>query len=150
MIESISTLSVQPSVLRFQSQSNSDSAPTPQAVSAPEFATSRIRVDNLQNIAILEVISEEGDVIRQYPSESQIKAFKRAESLIPASDNNAFAAAGNDVQQKGGSFASSAPSVDDGGAAPAPQARTYTAPQTYAPSGNAGGTVAQSTQSLIA
>lgn len=149
MIESISTLSVQSSVLRYQPQSNTDSAPTAQAVSAPEFATSRIRVDNLQNIAILEVISEEGDVIRQYPSESQIKAFKRAESLIPASDNTAPQITADKAKQANG-FAVSAP--DDGGAAPAPapQARTYAAPQTYAPSGNAGGTTGQSTQSLIA
>lgn len=149
MIESISTLSVQSSVLRYQPQSNTDSAPATQAVSAPEFATSRIRVDNLQNIAILEVISEDGDVIRQYPSESQIKAFKRAESLIPAFDNTAPQITADKAKQANG-FAVSAP--DDGGAAaaPAPQARTYAAPQTYAPSGNAGATTGQSTQSLIA
>lgn len=147
MIESISTLSVQSSVLRIQPQSNSDSAPTAQAVSAPEFATSRIRVDNLQNIAILEVISEEGDVIRQYPSESQIKAFKRAESLIPSSDNNPAAATADKAQRANG-FAVSAPAGDS--AAPAPKARSFSAPQTYAPSGNAGGTAPQSTQSLIA
>jgi hypothetical protein len=147
MIESISTLSVQSSVLRYQPQSNTDSAPTAQAVSAPEFAMSRIRVDNLQNIAILEVISEEGDVIRQYPSESQIKAFKRAERLIPASDNSAPQITADNAKQANG-FAVSA--RDDGGAAAAPQARTYAAPQTYAPSGNAGGTTGQSTQSLIA
>ena len=149
MIESISTLSVQSSVLRYQPQSNTDSAPTPQAISAPEFATSRIRVDNLQNIAILEVISEEGDVIRQYPSESQIKAFKRAESLIPASDNTAPETAADTARRANG-FAPSAPS--EGQAAPAPEARSFTAPQTYAPSGNAGGGTSspQSTQSLIA
>ncbi|MDI1229328.1 MAG: hypothetical protein PSY14_16740 [bacterium] len=147
MIESISTLSVQSSVLRYQPQSNTDSAPATQAVSAPEFATSRIRVDNLQNIAILEVISEEGDVIRQYPSESQIKAFKRAESLIPSSDNNAPSAPADKAQRANG-FSVAAP--DDSGAAPAPQARSFAAPQTYAPSGNAGGTAPQSTQSLIA
>lgn len=147
MIESISTLSVQSSVLRFQPQSTTDSAPTAQAVSAPEFATSRIRVDNLQNIAILEVISEEGDVIRQYPSESQIKAFKRAESLISVSDNTAPEITADTAKQANG-FAVSAP--DDGGAPAAPAPRTYTAPQTYAPSGNAGGTTGQSTQSLIA
>ena len=148
MIESISTLSVQSSVLRYQPQSNTDSAPAPQAISAPEFATSRIRVDNLQNIAILEVISEEGDVIRQYPSESQIKAFKRAESLIPASDNTAPETIADTAKRANG-FAVSASS--EGQAAPAPETRSFTAPQTYAPSGNAsGGTSPQSTQSLIA
>lgn len=147
MIESISTLSVQSSVLRYQPQSNTDSAQITPAVSAPELGTSRIRVDNLQNIAILEVISEEGDVIRQYPSESQIKAFKRAESLIPASDNTAPQITADKAKQANG-FAVSAP--DEGGTAPAPQARSFAAPQTYAPSGNAGGTTPQPTQSLIA
>ncbi|MBL8713764.1 MAG: hypothetical protein JNM12_12760 [Alphaproteobacteria bacterium] len=147
MIESISTLSVQSSVLRYQPQSNTDSAQITPAVSAPELGTSRIRVDNLQNIAILEVISEEGDVIRQYPSESQIKAFKRAESLIPASDNTAPQITADKAKQANG-FAVSAP--DEGGTAPAPQARSFAAPQTYAPSGNAGGTTSQPTQSLIA
>lgn len=147
MIESISTLSVQSSVLRYQPQSNTDSAQITPAVSAPELGTSRIRVDNLQNIAILEVISEEGDVIRQYPSESQIKAFKRAESLIPASDNTAPQITADKAKQANG-FAVSAP--DEGGTAPAPQARSFAAPQTYAPSGNAGGTAPQPTQSLIA
>ena len=150
MIESISTLSVQSSVLRYQPQSNTDSAPTPQAISAPEFATSRIRVDNLQNIAILEVISEEGDVIRQYPSESQIKAFKRAESLIPASDNTAPETTADTAKRANG-FSVSSPDETGAAPAPAPQARSFTAPQTYAPSGNAGGgTSPQSTQSLIA
>lgn len=147
MIESISTLSVQNSVLRYQPQANTDSALTAPAISAPELGTSRIRVDNLQNIAILEVLSEEGDVIRQYPSESQIKAFKRAESLIPTSDNNAPVAVADSAQRNSGFSAAPA---DSGTAAPAPQARSFAAPQTYAPSGNAGGTAAQSTQSLIA
>lgn len=149
MIESISTLSVQSSVLRYQPQSNTDSAQITPAVSAPELGTSRIRVDNLQNIAILEVISEEGDVIRQYPSESQIKAFKRAESLIPASDNTAPQITADKAKQANG-FAVSAPDEVGAAPAPAPQARSFAAPQTYAPSGNAGGTAPQPTQSLIA
>ncbi|HYD18881.1 MAG TPA: hypothetical protein VEF76_10420, partial [Patescibacteria group bacterium] len=84
MIDSISTVSVQSAVLRQQPQEATNAATPVSAIKAPELATSRIRVDNLQNVAILEVISKEGDVVRQYPTESQIEAFKRAGSLIPA------------------------------------------------------------------
>ncbi|MBL1146887.1 MAG: hypothetical protein HND56_10290 [Pseudomonadota bacterium] len=61
-----------------------------QAVSAPEvsgsvrnesFISSRIRVDNLLDLAILEYRSQEGEVIRQFPTQGQIQAFQRAAEL---------------------------------------------------------------------
>ena len=45
------------------------------------FVSSSIRVDNLQNVAILEYRSETGEVVQQYPTQSQIDAFKRAAAL---------------------------------------------------------------------
>ncbi len=60
-------------------------APTPEAPTrAPGGGqtSSRIRVDNFLDLAILEVRSQEtGDVIRQFPNERQIAAFQRAEEL---------------------------------------------------------------------
>ena len=61
--------------------------PIQQSATAPEvsgqqevgqFAKSRIRVDNFLDRAILELRSKEtGEVIQQYPTEQQIKAFDR-------------------------------------------------------------------------
>lgn len=54
------------------------------APSAPKssFTNSRIRVDNLLDLAILEITSSDtGQVIQQFPSELQIKAFIKAEAL---------------------------------------------------------------------
>ncbi len=46
------------------------------------FSTSRIRVDNLLDVAILEIRSHDtGDVIRQFPTEQQIASFQRAAEL---------------------------------------------------------------------
>ena len=60
-------------------------APTPETparVPRESFTSSRIRVDNFLDLAILEVRSQEtGDIIRQYPTERQIEAFQRAAEL---------------------------------------------------------------------
>ena len=51
------------------------------------YLSSRIRVDNLLNVAILEVRSTDtGDVIRQYPTEQQIQAFQRASEALADAD----------------------------------------------------------------
>lgn len=45
------------------------------------FFSTRIRVDNFLDLAIIEIRSSEtGDVVRQFPTEKQIEAFKRSES----------------------------------------------------------------------
>lgn len=52
-----------------------------------EYVTSRIRVDSLQNVAILEYRSfDTGEILRQYPTEGQIQAFKRAQALEKTGD----------------------------------------------------------------
>ena len=45
------------------------------------YVISRVRVDNLQDIAILEYRSEQGEVKEQFPTDKQIQAFKEAERL---------------------------------------------------------------------
>ncbi len=48
---------------------------------ADSFFSTRIRMDNFLDLAIIEIRSSEtGDVIRQFPTEKQIEAFKRSET----------------------------------------------------------------------
>ena len=77
MIESVSTLPVQSVALRSPSQ-DQNPAPASDIAAPSNFVSSRVRVDNLQNVSILEYRSSEGDIVRQYPTEAQIQAFKRA------------------------------------------------------------------------
>jgi hypothetical protein len=80
MIDAIGTSNVQATALRASSQSASRYATAPVESNSGGFVTSRIRVDNLLDIAILEVRSSDtGDVIRQFPTEYQIQVFERAE-----------------------------------------------------------------------
>lgn len=83
MVDSINIISSQGNTSRHAPQASAASAAV--AAGTPvqhEFITSHIRVDNLQNVAILEYLSSAtGEVVRQYPSQSQISAFKRAEQL---------------------------------------------------------------------
>jgi len=84
MVDVVNTVSsIQNTPLRSVSQSVSVVAPAEAAQSVnADFVSSRIRVDNLQNVAILEYVSSKtGQVIQQYPSQSQIDAFKRAEHI---------------------------------------------------------------------
>jgi len=81
MIESVSTLPAQTSALRVTSQSAPASAAVTQQ-SYPSLVSLRVRVDNDLNKAILEVRSNDtGEVVAQYPSAAQIRAFQRAAEL---------------------------------------------------------------------
>ena len=82
MIEAVSTLSVQNSALKAQTQNAqvvTYSEPVERAEGA--FINSRVRVDNLLNVAILEYRNSGGEVIRQYPSKSQLRGYERAAQL---------------------------------------------------------------------
>ncbi len=85
MIEAVGTSSVNLAALRSASQGpvSASFAATPAASSASQyFISSRVRMDNLLDMAILEVrAAETGDIIRQYPTENQIRAFQRASEL---------------------------------------------------------------------
>jgi hypothetical protein len=81
MIDAVSTLSVQASASRATSGNAVSIASSPSLVSEIKFVGSRIRMDNNLDMAIMEFRSvETGDILRQYPSEPQIRAFQRAAS----------------------------------------------------------------------
>ena len=53
-----------------------------EAQTSKGYVSSSIRVDNLQNVAILEYKSSEtGEIKEQYPTQKQIEAFKSAQKL---------------------------------------------------------------------
>lgn len=88
MIDAVSTLSVQSGAMRGNPQSVSSFVTTGAGVdksyaNLPKLGTRLyVRIDSAAERAILEVrASETGEVVNQYPSEAQIKAFQRAEKL---------------------------------------------------------------------
>ncbi|MDD9901809.1 MAG: hypothetical protein OXT65_12605 [Alphaproteobacteria bacterium] len=82
MVEAVSTLSVKGSGQRVPPQASASVASSPSALNvARDLVASRIRMDNLQNVAILEYRSSEGEILRQYPTQKQIDAFKQAQRL---------------------------------------------------------------------
>jgi hypothetical protein len=89
MIEAVGTLSNATSVPRASAPARSSASSAPRIQPSELFVSSRIRVDNELDMAIIEIRSQEtGDIIRQYPTESQIRAFVRA-SEIQARDEEA-------------------------------------------------------------
>ena len=121
MIDSISTSSVQSSSLRYSPQSLSSVEVAQTVATSAALPTTRIRVDNNLNRAIIEVRSSD-EVVRQYPTEAQLRAFARAESLKL------------EQKQEQPSQQSAAPvSADTGSAAPQPQAETQQAAPVSAP-----------------
>ncbi len=86
MIEAVSTLSVQSSGLRSQPQ-NAIAVISAESVERPQgsFINSRVRVDNLMDVAILEFRNSGGEVIRQYPSKAQLRWYERAAELKDSS-----------------------------------------------------------------
>jgi hypothetical protein len=82
MVDAISTSLLSGAAPKLQPQAVSAAAGESPQAAGPEFVSSSIRVDNLQNVAILEYRSSQtGEVVRQYPTQGQIDAFKRAEHL---------------------------------------------------------------------
>lgn len=136
MVDAVNIVSVQNNTSRLSSQRPSVFVPV--TLSAPvqlEFTTSHIRVDNLQNVAILEYLSSNGEVVRQYPSQAQISAFKRAEQLqtVPQSSPDTDSAP---------QIATAEPPAD----APAPPPAAPSAPSPSV----SGGTASPAPQSILA
>lgn len=125
MIEAV-TSSVLSGGARKQAPDTSVSSPPPAEVvsrsSDQDFVSSYIRVDNLQNVAILEYRSETGEVKEQYPNPKQIEAFRQAERLRVERDRVEDAAVA-DAATKGPEV-SSAPVPSQSKAAPAPTTST--------------------------
>ncbi len=80
MIESVSTLSGVSTASRIASQGSSSSS-LPPIAPAPQYGGSRIFVNNLQNVAVLQDVDADGQVTAQYPTPAQIQAFRTAEKL---------------------------------------------------------------------
>jgi hypothetical protein len=100
MIEAVSTLSVQSSAARVAPQAGASFASGGSGVAAlysnqPQLGRSlSVRIDSAAERAILEVRSSEtGEVVNQYPSEAQLKAFQRAQKLEAAQAEQAAVSA---------------------------------------------------------
>jgi len=126
MIDAVSTLSVQSAALRGSPQNVASfaSAAVKGGVdlyaNMPKLGTRLyVRIDSAAERAILEVrASETGEVVNQYPSEAQIKAFQRAEKLATA---RAEQEAARDVRESAARRAGTAP--------PPQQSRDIQAPE---------------------
>jgi len=83
MVDAVSTLSLQSSAPRALSQAAVvASSEAPAQGADGEFVSSYIRIDNLQNVVILEYRSSKtGEVVDQFPTQAQISAFKHAAQL---------------------------------------------------------------------
>lgn len=141
MVEAVSAITLQSNTPRSQPQASSASVTVvPAPVAEANFVTSHIRVDNLQNVAILEYLSSStGEVVRQYPSQSQISAFKRAQQLEVQKVTAPPPAVSS-------SPVPAAPTADHAPAAPSAPA----APAAPAPSSGDSSPAPQSTQSVLA
>jgi len=91
MIESVGTASVQGASLRISPQAGSSYAISGAAAASiqsdlPKYGTRlAVRLDSAAQRAILEVRSSEtGEVVSQYPSEAQMRAFQQAARLDTA------------------------------------------------------------------
>jgi len=125
MIEAISTVSVQSQALRSSPQAVSSYVAKAEPVrAAGGMGLLRVRMDNHLDMAILEQRSAEtGEVVRQYPSEAQIRAFQRAAELEARSQKEIQQSAPAPVREVQAPVVESAPSAP----APAP-AREAPAP----------------------
>lgn len=98
----------------------------PSAPVAP-YVSPRVRVDNLTNVALIEIRDgETGDVVDSFPSEKQILAFKKADSLgESAPEAQAAPAPVEPAKAEAASVASVA--VDTGGVSPAQETTSIVA-----------------------
>lgn len=84
MIEAVGTSAVQGAILGSLSQRAVVVAAI--ETSTPSFSSQStvlpyIRVDNVRNVTLLEYRNGDGEVVQQFPTEAQIRAFKSAERL---------------------------------------------------------------------
>jgi hypothetical protein len=117
MVDAVNNIApAQNALLRSGSSSqNSLSSVIPTSISEMDFVSSGIHMDNLQNVAILQYRSSEtGEVLRQYPNQSQIEAFKAAQRIA---DHAAPAPAAPAQQQ---TVAAPAPAAQGASSAGAP------------------------------
>ncbi len=153
MIEAVGTLSNATSAPRPSSPARSSASSTPRVQASELFVSSRIRVDNELDMAIIEIRSQEtGDIIRQYPTESQIRAFVRASEIQARDAESALRESLIEARQQSGASAPSAEAQAPVSTAPAPSVAPESAPVASAPTVSAGfessSAQPQSTQSV--
>lgn len=141
MIEAVSTLSVQSAALRANPQSSSSFAAVKE-VSAPNMGFLSIRMDDRINKAILEFRSSEGEVIKQYPSESQIRAFIRSSELVENKPSKSD-------KQPAPAESASAPSFEFADAAPTPTPTHVDIVPANNPNSGGSASAGSSTQSVL-
>ncbi len=138
MIGAVSTLLVQSASLGPVSQVAASLSEAPAPSARGDYVSSAVRMDNLQNKAILEYRSSKtGEVVRQYPTQAQIQAFKRAQASAESSREAVEQVALQLASQ--GVDGGAAQAVSTPAAAPAPAEVSAPAPApTAAPAGDAG------------
>lgn len=153
MIESVGTSSVQGASLRVMPQAGSSYAVSGAvAVAAqsdlPKYGTRlAVRLDSAAQRAILEVRSSEtGEVVNQYPSEAQMRAFQQAARLDAAQAKAARQQAAEDAALEATrskvnttSQPQAAPAASVKIAAPAPSPQASAPAQQAAPAASSGG-----------
>lgn len=123
MIESVSTSQAYSPALRNFSQGATAHVADIAAPSALDLPTTRIRVDNNLDRAIIEVrAADSGEILRQYPTQAQLRAFARAEEARSAHQQEETREAAK--QKPGSTSASSSSRSQSVAPAPAPQAQS--------------------------
>ncbi|MFH1157549.1 MAG: hypothetical protein V1721_01500 [Pseudomonadota bacterium] len=147
MVDAISALTMQSTVPRFETRDAGVSVSENSMLQAADmdFVISSIRVDNLQNVAILEYRSSRtGEVVQQFPTQAQIEAFRRAEQIQTAQKQ-----ALRQVMQHSTTPVIESPTVEAPSPAPVVQAAPSPAPVAIVSSGVSAG-APHSTQSVLA
>lgn len=127
MVEAVGTVSMQVAAAKTTARSSASATVTSSGASSSSgdtFVSSAIRVDNLQNVAILEYRSSDGEVVQQYPTQTQIDAFTRARALerkeLFSTAQPQAAAAGSAAGEGSSSSEAAPPAVTTQAAAPQP------------------------------
>ena len=127
MIEAVGVVSTRSASQRGNiSQAGSSASLTSEPIKAasPPNAMLYVRVNNSANRVILEARSNDGEVLRQYPSEYQIRAIQQASSLESKKAEAKQSPDQSEAKIPDSAISSSAPegstdvTVDSGAAAP--------------------------------
>lgn len=148
MIEAVGTSAVQGAILGSLSQRAVVVAAI--ETSTPSFSSRStvlpyVRVDSLRNVALLEYRNGDGEVVQQFPTEAQIRAFKSAERLqehrrAEAAKESSKQAAAPAPQESSQQAAAPAPQQQSQQASPSPQTASaaYVSTEQSSASGSGG------------
>ncbi|MCK4945835.1 MAG: hypothetical protein KAS59_06190 [Alphaproteobacteria bacterium] len=150
MVDAINMLTMQSTMPRFTPQDACVSvSENSLQIADIDFVISSIRVDNLQNVAILEYRSgKTGEVMQQFPTQVQIEAFKRAEQLQIAQKQALQQVTQHNTTPIVDAPTIETPTIQAPPSAPVFQSAPSPAPVTNTESGGSAGTP-HSTQSIL-